>query len=105
MSLPEVFELDESGLPQNDSRPIISNPFFIHNLQFTKQFRGVKRFEFYGGIQNLFDFAQSYSPLVGFRDPNSNPGFSPFFDTSYAYAPLHGREVFFGIRLKIDRKN
>lgn len=104
MSLPEVFELNQAGEQLKESRPTVSAPFIIQNIQLTKQFRKMKRFECYGGVQNLFDFIQSYSPLVGINDPAANPGFSPFFDTSYAYAPLHGREVFLGIRLTVDRK-
>lgn len=104
MRLPEVFDLDPSGVPVLNSRPTVSRPFAIHNVQFTKQFQKMKRFECYGGIQNLLNYTQSYSPLVGLRDPNASPGFSQFFDTSYAYAPLHGREFFLGIRLEIERK-
>ena len=104
MRLPEVYDLDPAGLPALRPRPTISRPFAIHNIQFTKQFRKIKRIECYGGIQNLFNFTQNYSPLTGLRDPNAAPGFSLFFDTSYAYAPLHGRELFFGIRLRIEEK-
>ena len=54
---------------------------------------------------NIFNFRQKESPLVGYNDPNSFKGFSPYFDTSYAYAPNHGREIFVGYRLNIFRDN
>lgn len=95
MELPEVFDLDEGGNPLIDSRPTRSTSFAIHNLQLTKQFN--KSFSLYGGIQNILDFVQPGSPLIGFNDPNSNPGFSNSFDTSYAFAPIHGREFYIGL--------
>jgi len=49
------------------------------------------------------DFRQRTSPLVGFNDPNANIGFSDYFDTSYAYAPNHGREFYLGVKWNIDR--
>ena len=39
---------------------------------------------------------------VGFTDPNYAPGFSPYFDTSYVYAPNHGREFYIGFKLDLD---
>jgi outer membrane receptor for ferrienterochelin and colicins len=52
----------------------------------------------YAGVQNLFDFRQEGSPLVGFNDPNAPLGFSDYFDTSYSYAPNHGREFYLGVK-------
>jgi len=37
---------------------------------------------------------------VGYNDPNSNTGFSAYFDTAYAYSPIHGREFYLGLRWK-----
>ncbi|MDW3193225.1 MAG: TonB-dependent receptor [Cytophagales bacterium] len=95
MTLPEVFDLDATGNPLADSRATISEAFVIHNLQITKTL-GAK-FSLYGGVQNIFDFVQPGSPLIGFNDPNANPGFSDSFDTSYAFAPIHGREFYIGL--------
>lgn len=103
MALPEVFDLDVNGVPFTDSRPTSSKPFAIHNIQFSKD--GNKSgISVYLGIQNLFNFKQPWSPLVGFNDPNNNIGFSSSFDTSYAYAPIHGREFYLGVRWEVDRK-
>jgi outer membrane receptor for ferrienterochelin and colicins len=102
MSLPEVFDLDAYGTPMPLARPTQSNAFAIHNLQVSKQFfNGL--WVVYGGIQNLLNYKQKETPLVGYNDPTALPGFSPYFDTSYSYAPMHGREWFIGLRLNSRR--
>ncbi|QSE97369.1 TonB-dependent receptor [Fulvivirga lutea] len=100
MALPEVFDLDESGNPLPNARPTESDPFYIHNFQVTKSFN--KGWSVYGGLQNIFDYRQPISPLVGFNDPNANIGFSESFDTSYAFAPIHGRELYLGVRWNLN---
>lgn len=102
MALPEVYDLDESGNQLETPRPTESKPFAIHNIQVNKNFKG--GFSIYGGIQNLFSYVQPWSPLVGFNDPGSNPGFSDQFDTAYAYSPIHGREFYLGIRWTSAKK-
>ena len=101
MALPEVFDLDKNGQPLPTARPLKSTMFSLHNLQITKQFSPA--FQLYGGVQNLFNYQQEISPLVGFNDPNAIPGFSSYFDTSYAFSPLHGREVYLGFRWNFSR--
>lgn len=103
MALPEVFDVDPAtGNPVATPRPTISNTFFIHNIQLTKQLP--HNFEIYSGVANLFNYRQPVSPLVAYNDPNAQPGFSNLFDTSYAYAPMHGREFFVGVRWHLSRK-
>jgi outer membrane receptor for ferrienterochelin and colicins len=97
MALPEVFDLDASGNLQKQPRPQKSPVFSIHNLQITKNLPKVK-LELFGGIQNLLNYRQAYSPLVGFNDPKTQPGFSPYFDTAYAFSSIHGREFYLGMR-------
>lgn len=96
MALPEVYDLDQSGDLKSYSRPQESAPFSIHNLQVSKQL--TNNFSMYGGVQNIFDYLQEASPLVGYNDPNSATGFSSYFDTSYAYSPIHGREIYLGVK-------
>lgn len=96
MALPEVYDLDENGNPMTTARPTISKPYSFHNIQISKDFPN--GLNVYAGVQNLFDYRQSISPLVGYNDPNANIGFSNSFDTSYAYAPIHGRELYLGIK-------
>uniref|UniRef100_UPI004049B404 TonB-dependent receptor n=1 Tax=Fulvivirga sp. TaxID=1931237 RepID=UPI004049B404 len=99
MALPEVFDLDENGSPMTTARPTISKPFSFHNIQVSKDFSN--GLNVYLGVQNLFDYRQPVSPLVGYNDPNANTGFSNSFDTSYAYAPIHGRELYLGIKWEL----
>ena len=96
MALPKVFELNDQGQLQSEPRPQMSKPFSIHTLQATKTMKS--NWDIYGGVQNLTNFRQRNSPLAGINDPNQPIGFSEYFDTSYAYAPNHGREVYLGIK-------
>lgn len=95
MHLPLVYDLDENGVPQEIARPTLSQPFAIHNFQVSRNFSNQKG-RLYGGIQNFLNYRQPISPLVGFNDPNYQQGFSPYFDTAYAYSTLHGAEVYIG---------
>lgn len=99
MTLPEVFDLDVNGNENLMPRPTSSSVFALHNLQLNKDFKG--KFGVYGGVQNIFNYIQAYSPLVGYNDPNSNPGFSNSFDTSYTFGPIHGREFYLGVNWSI----
>jgi outer membrane receptor for ferrienterochelin and colicins len=100
MALPEVYEVDDQGTVSNSARPTTSKPFSIQNFQVTKLF-AEHHFTIYAGIQNLLDYRQQISPLVGYNDPNAAAGFSDFFDTAYAYSPIHGREFYLGIRWQL----
>lgn len=96
MELPEVYDLDESGNPLFSSRPTNSQPFSIHTFQVIKKINdGIS---IYAGLQNIWDYRQDLSPLIGYNDPNSPVGFSDHFDTVYAYSPNHGREFYLGVR-------
>ncbi|MCP4441881.1 MAG: TonB-dependent receptor [Aureispira sp.] len=102
MTLPEVFDLDDAtGQPLDEPRSVKSKPFQFHNFQITKEFKKIN-LTLYGGIQNIFNYRQPISPLAGFNDPNSTPGFSDYFDTAYAYSPIHGREFYVGLRWNIN---
>lgn len=103
MALPEVFDVGPDGELVDTPRSTKSKPFANHNIQVTKSFEN-KNFKFYVGIQNLFDYRQSESPLVGFNDPSASAGFSQNFDTSYAYSTLHGREFYAGIKWNIGKR-
>ena len=102
MQLPTVFDMDDSGVLSSVARPTKSRPFSIHNININGILNN--KSEIYFGILNVFNFRQKESPLVGYNDPNNFKGFSPYFDTSYAYAPNHGTELFVGYRLNIGNK-
>ncbi len=101
MRLPEVYDLDNNGEPLPYSRPTTSGTFAIHSLQVTRKFN--RSFTVYGGVQNIFNFMQSYSPLTGYNDPGTSPGFSDHFDTAYSFAPIHGREFYLGLKWTLDK--
>ena len=103
MQLPTVFEMSDKGEISSVARPTKSKPFSIHNINIDGILNNQN--EIYFGILNVFNFRQKESPLVGYNDPNHQKGFSPYFDTSYAYAPNKGRELFIGYRLNIGKKN
>lgn len=101
MQLPEVYDLDENGNPKSEPRAQRSEPFASQNIQLAKKWKkpGLR---IYLGMQNLFNYRQQISPLSGYNDPNSLPGFSEYFDTAYAYSPIHGREFYLGFTWNIE---
>ncbi len=101
MALPDVYDLDENGMPLPEPRPSRSTPFSFHNIQVTKAFD--TSWSAYIGVQNLLDYLQPVSPLTGYNDPNTSTGFSEYFDTAYAFAPIHGREFYIGIQWNLKR--
>ena len=103
MQLPTVYEINNIGLISSKPRETKSKPFIIHNININGLLKNKN--EIYFGILNVFNFRQKESPLVGYNDPNFDKGFSPFFDTSYSYAPNNGRKIFIGYRLMIGKKN
>jgi len=100
MYLPEVFDLDNQGQLLPIARSRYSAPFSVHNIQITKDFSS--DLSIYLGVSNIFDYIQPITPLTGFNDPTTAPGFSDFFDTSYNFAPLNGREIYLGVRFSVN---
>jgi outer membrane receptor for ferrienterochelin and colicins len=109
MQLPLIGELD----PRNEKSPWWS----IQNIQVV--FYGIKNFEIYGGIKNLFDFlpgknnpfliARANDPFDKNvkKDSNGNVIASPdnpyalSFDPTYVFAPNQGRRYFAGLRYNL----
>lgn len=109
MRLPTLGELD----PRQDFSPTWS----IQNIQFT--YKGLDKFEFYGGIKNLLDWTPNRgNPFIIARanDPfdqnvqfdsqgnavaTANNPFALTFDPSYVYGPNQGIRGFFGLRYTI----
>lgn len=84
-----------SNNPVEFQEPDFSDPFSVVNLQFTKTWSQV---EVYAGCENVFDFRQ-LRPIRSWQDP-----FSPYFDTSNVWGPTRGRELYLGIRYRIDQE-
>lgn len=69
-----------------------SPDFYLMNAQITKRFD--ERFDIYLGGENLLNFRQS-DPIISAEDPNGQ-----YFDASMIWAPVFGRMVYLGARLK-----
>ena len=114
-SFPSRFTVDITGqvngpmrlpLQKDDYRSEYSPTFCLANIQVTKKVGN--RFEFYGGVKNIFNFVpketfmRPFDPFDKYvNDPVTNPkGYT--FDTEYNYAPLQGTKAFAGIRYVIQ---
>ena len=88
-------------LPETESNPVefqrpdFSKPYSVVNAQFTYN---LKKFEMYGGCENIFDFRQR-QPIISWQNP-----FSPYFDTSSVWGPTRGREIYLGFRFKLVKE-
>lgn len=79
--------------PTEFQREDFSPHFFITNLQVNKTH---KRWEFFGGIENLLNFRQS-DPIVNAQAP-----FSPYFDSNLVWGPIFGRNIYLGLYYQLD---
>lgn len=92
--------LGQKRLPNTQSNPDglrlanFSEAYFIFNSQIGKSLYQ-KKLDLYFGIENIFDFKQN-NPII---DP-VNP-FNKYFDASMVWAPVFGRMLYMGLRLKI----
>lgn len=90
----------EQRLPETKSNPIefqrpdYSQAFTLYNIQFTYN---LKKLELYAGCENIFNFRQ-VQPIISWQNP-----YSPYFDTSSVWGPTRGRELYVGVRFRIDR--
>ena len=82
----ENFHIHENG----DRSPT----YAVVNAQLT--FAPSKKWEFYGGAENLTGFHQ-HQPIIGASDP-----FGKYFDATRVYAPLMGRVGYAGLRYTIE---
>lgn len=88
--LPDI-HLPEENQPQQLS----SDAFTIVSVQYTRSFKGI---EVFAGCENIADFRQ-LKPIRGWENP-----FGPSFDTSYAWGPTRGREIYAGVRFRLKNK-
>lgn len=66
----------------------------VMNAQVTKYF---KKWSIYLGAENITGSRQ-HDAIIGANDP-----FSPYFDASMIWGPVHGRKLYAGFRFAIDR--
>ncbi|MBL0102894.1 MAG: TonB-dependent receptor [Bacteroidetes bacterium] len=78
--------------PLSVSTPEYSPDFFVMNFQLTKTFR---RFEIYGGAENILDFRQR-DPILSADNP-----FGDTFDATNVWGPLQGRRMYIGLRVTL----
>ncbi len=76
-------------------RPDYSEPYTTANLQFTYIF---KKVELYTGAENMFNVRQN-QPINSWQNPFSN-----YFDISSVWGPTRGRELYIGMRWKLEKK-
>lgn len=69
-----------------------TEPYFIFNMHFLRKFR---RWEVYAGCENIANLMQ-HDPILGASQP-----FGSDFDASLVYAPMDGRTIYAGFRIKI----
>ncbi len=70
-----------------------SPDFFVMHFQVTKKF---KRFELYGGSENLLNYCQM-NPIISPQSP-----FSSRFDATQVWGPIEGRRIYLGLRFGIQ---
>lgn len=70
-----------------------SQPYTTYNLQITRSWL---KLDVYAGCENITDYRQ-LRPIVSWQNP-----FSPYFDTSFNWGPTRGREIYLGLRFKVN---
>lgn len=81
-----------SSNPEEYRLPEKFDSFVLLHAQITKTF---DNFEIYLGAENLTGYTQPV-PVLGYQNP-----FGEYFDSSIVYAPITGRNIYFGLRWKI----
>ncbi|MBI9034883.1 MAG: TonB-dependent receptor [Bacteroidales bacterium] len=90
--------MGKQQMPNTQANPVAyqlndeSEAYTLVNVQLQRKWN---RFEIYGGCENLFDFRQK-RPIISWQDP-----FGAYFDTSSAWGPTKGRELYLGLRFTI----
>lgn len=85
---------ETQGNPPEYRYPQESEPFAVFNVQLNKNWES---FEFYAGMENIFNYKQE-NPIISANNP-----FGPYFDTSFIWGPVKGREIYAGFRFKLLR--
>jgi outer membrane receptor for ferrienterochelin and colicin len=78
--------------PENLRRPDYSEAYTVASVQLR---HARKRFEFFAGCENVFDFRQK-KPILGWENP-----FARGFDPAFAWGPTRGREFYAGVNFRM----
>lgn len=80
--------------PEEYRLPERSPDFILMNAQISKVWKN--KFEVYAGVENLLNFKQS-NPILASDQP-----FGPYFDSTLIWGPIFGRNIYMGIRYRIN---
>jgi outer membrane receptor for ferrienterochelin and colicins len=86
---------DTKSNPAAYRRPDFSKAYTTVNCQVTYN---LKQVELYGGCESIFNFRQA-QPIISWQNPFSN-----YFDISSVWGPTRGRELYAGLRWKINKQ-
>ncbi len=78
--------------PSEYRKPHYSETYGYLDFQLTRRWT---QFEIYTGIENIFDFRQTF-PILAYDDP-----FGPYFDPAFNWGPTKGREFYLGLRYRM----
>jgi outer membrane receptor for ferrienterochelin and colicin len=79
--------------PAEFRMPDRSDAFTLLNAQVAKRF-GI--FEVYAGLENILDARQN-NPILNAKNP-----FGQWFEPTFVWGPVKGREIFAGLRIRFD---
>lgn len=86
--------LPESAKNPVQFRQISQSPAYtILNGQITKT---LANWDLYTGVENVLNYTQE-EPIISWRDP-----FGRYFDTSFNWGPVKGRELYAGVRYRME---
>jgi outer membrane receptor for ferrienterochelin and colicin len=84
---------DTHSNPESYQLPEYSPNFLVMNLQISKTW--LEKLNVYVGVENLLNYRQE-DPILAADDP-----FGPYFDSSVAWGPIFGRNIYAGIRYTV----
>ncbi|MBL0175650.1 MAG: TonB-dependent receptor [Ignavibacteria bacterium] len=84
---------DTRLFPAEFRMPEHSDAFMLLNAQVAKRFGAI---ELYAGVENILDTRQDH-PILNARNP-----FGAWFEPTFAWGPVKGREGFAGIRVRLE---
>ncbi len=86
---------DTRTSPEPYRRSLYATPYAVVGLQTTYKW---KHLDVYLGCENIAGFRQP-NPIISADNP-----FGPYFDLSSVWGPIRGRELYAGVRYRIERE-